>query len=162
MNHRLSSSLLRAVSVLAALISAARLHAADSLSLETPYLRFTLSPETGRYELLDKSAGAVWKSNPYRPRFGEVTLRRAGKTERVDLARGDVQRRGGNLMAVFRPLADQPGAALRVDIRAVARRRGLEFSYDADAGLNLESLRLLDDAFWVTDREEGYVVVPVR
>jgi hypothetical protein len=38
----------------------------------------------------------------------------------------------------------------------------LEFSFAAAEDLPLESIRLLDDAFWVTEAEKGYVIVPVR
>lgn len=136
--------------------------AADAHVIETPHLRFTISPETGRYEILDKQAGVTWKSNPYRPRFGEVTLTVEGKPKRLDLARCAVQQSGEGLIAAFRPLTDKPTANLRVQIQPVNQGKGLQFACEADMTLACESVRLLDDALWVTDSEQGCVLVPAR
>jgi hypothetical protein len=131
-------------------------------TLETPLVRFTLSPDTGGYEVLDPSAGVRWKSNPYQPRFGEVTLRADGKPRRLPLERCEVEKAGRGLRAVFTPLPDRAGAKLRVRVQPLADDRTLEFSFEADAALAVESVRLLDEALWTTDADQGYLVVPVR
>ena len=129
--------------------------------IDTPQLRFTLAPETGRYEMLDKQSGVVWQSNPEHSRFGVVTLKLAGKQQQVILARCDAKRVGDGLEATFHPLADQPAATLRVSVKP-APGVGLDFSYQSDPALGVESVRLLDQALWVTDLAQGYAVVPVR
>ena len=121
-----------------------------------------LAPETGRYEITDKQSGVTWRSNPHPARFGELTCIVAGKPQRLDLARCSIAASATELSAEFRPLAQAPDAALRVRIRAFEDGRTLEFRYEADPALAVESVRLLDDALWVTDTEKGALFVPVR
>lgn len=136
--------------------------AAEAQSIETAKLRFTLEANTGRYELTDKQAGVTWKSNPLQPRFGEVTLGVGGKPRSVNLDRCRIEQAGAGLVATFAPLAERADARLRVRVRPLADPRTLEFAFDTDPGLAVESIRLLDDALWTTDADHGYVVVPVR
>jgi hypothetical protein len=138
-----------------------RLGASEPAMIESSALRFSLSPETGQYELLDKQAAVVWRSNPQQARFGEVTLNTAGGRRSTPLARCEVKRLGENLQAEFRPLAEQPDATLRVTVKLPAPSV-LEFTYQADPALAVESVRLLDDALWTTDQGGGCVVVPAR
>ncbi len=136
--------------------------AAEAPTLETPFLRFQIEPGTGRYEIRDKSAGVVWRSNPYQARFGEATLSLDSRPRRVDLAACEIRRTRGGLVAVFHPLAEKADATLRVSIRPEAGGRTLEFAYDADPALGVETVRLLDEALWSTDRERGGIFVPCR
>ena len=147
---------------------------AAGATIETPFIRFSLSPENGSYEIVDKQTNVTWRSNPYQPRFGEVTLNVGGQPQRVNLGRCEVKitpplhpspirgGEGGGGEATFRPLADKPDMGLRVTVRALNDGKTLEFAADATDGLTVESVRLLDDALWVTDADKGYVVVPVR
>lgn len=136
--------------------------AQGAVGIESPAIQLRLTPPTGQYEITDRLTKTVWRSNPYRPRFGEVTLKVAGQSRHLDLTQCEVRVAGRGLEAVFHPLPNQPSAALR--IRAELSRDGkiVDFSYDADAALAVESLRLLDDALWITDTDSGYVVAPVR
>lgn len=136
--------------------------AAEVRSIETPRLRFTLSPGTGQYELTDKPAAVTWKSNPYQPRLGEVTINADGKSRRLNLGACRIEKAGDGLVATFAPLAEKPDAKLRVQVRPLAGNRTLEFAFAADPALAVESIRLLDDALWTTDADQGYIVVPVR
>ncbi len=133
----------------------------QAVAIDTSSLRFQLWPETDRYEIQDKLGKVAWQSNPYQPRFGEVTVNVAGKAQRFSLTRGKAAKAGETIEVAFHPLADQPDATLRVRIAPLTSGKGLEVAYTAE-GLSVESVRLLDDALWVTDRERGYVVVPVR
>jgi hypothetical protein len=92
-------------------------NAGSAVSVETPLLRFRLWPENGSYEIDDRQTGVVWRSNPYQPRFGEVTLNIGGKPQRVPLDRCEVSRSVDALEAAFHPLADRPAAWLRVRVR---------------------------------------------
>lgn len=134
--------------------------AATTETLETSSLRFTLWPEEGRYEVLDKRAGVTWQSNPQVARFAEGTFRVADKPQRLPLGRCEARRADGGLALTFRPVPDAPDATLRVRVRPAVEGQALEFACDADPALNLETLRLLDQALWTTDA--GYAVVPVR
>ena len=51
---------------------------------------------------------------------------------------------------------------MRVLVRPLDNGKTLEFSYASSPDLPVESIRLLDQAFWVTDQESGYIVVPTR
>lgn len=134
----------------------------DSVTLETPFLRFRLSPQDGRYEILDKKTQVTWHSNPYRSRFGEAVLNIKGELQPVSLDRCEIQRLDGGLEAEFHPLRGQPTLGLRVQIRSSRDGKTLEFSYETDRGLTIEKIRLLEDALWVTDTDQGYLIVPVR
>jgi hypothetical protein len=135
---------------------------ASASVLETPSIRFQISPESGRYEIRDKQTGVLWQSNPYHARFGEVSLRAGTKTTNVELVHGHARQATGGLEIDFHPLPDRPSAMLRVQITPQEDGRTLEFTYAADGELEVESVRLLDDALWTTDAARGYVVVPVR
>lgn len=130
-------------------------------TLDTPALRFSLSAATGTYELLDKQSGVTWRSNPRQARFGTATLNIGGKPQQVDLAHCDIKRAGNALEATFRPLPQQNTATLRVTFKSTVPNV-LDVSYAADSILNLESIRLLDDAMGVTDAAGGFVIVPAR
>jgi len=134
----------------------------DSATLDTPHLRIHISPENGRYEILDKQTRVTWRSNPYQARFGQVTLVVDGKEQQADLGRCELESRAGAIALSFHPVPERPGAWLRVHIRALGDGKALEFSYTADDDLHVKSVRLLDDALWTTDREKGYVVVTPR
>ena len=147
---------------LVASFGAATCLCAELQSIETAHLRFTLSPDTGCYELTDKQAGVTWRSNPFQARFGEALLEVLLEDGLVSLNRCQAEKAGTRLVATFMPLADNPGAKLRVQVRPLAGGRALECGYDADPALAVENIRLLDEALWTTDTEQGYVVVPVR
>jgi hypothetical protein len=134
--------------------------AAAGEAMRLPF--FVLSPETGAYEIHDRAGGVTWKSNPYKPRFGQVVLRIDGKPVTADLGRCEMRPVGDAMEATFRPVADKPDLWVRVRIAAAADGKGLGFSYEASDPKAVERLRLLDDALWTTDAENGYVVVPVR
>lgn len=135
---------------------------AAEATLETPRVRFTLSPDTGCYTVTDKRAKVTWHSNPNTPRFGEATLVVGGKPVSASLGACRVQKSGASLRAEFHPLPNQPKQAIRVTITAVREGDTLEFAYAAEAGTVVERIRLLDQALWMTEREQGYVAVPVR
>ena len=135
---------------------------ADSERIETAFFQFDVLPATGRYEIKDKQGQVVWKSNPDHARFGEATFNVSGKPKRIPLKHCETKRVENGLELTFHPLADKPEALLRVLVRPANDGKVLEFSFAAAEDLPLESIRLLDDAFWVTEAEKGYVIVPVR
>ena len=125
--------------------------------LETAALRFQIAPDTGAYQITDKRAGVTWRSHPGEPRFGSATI----AANKVTLGQCDVTRSGNSLKAVFHPLTNQPQAVLLVTV-SLPGNDTLEFAWSADAGLAVQSVRLLDEALWVTAADGGSVVVPVR
>lgn len=140
------------------------------VTLETPFWAFRLWQATGRYELLDKQTGATWRSNPFRQRFGEVALRVNGQAASAELSSCEARRVNGGLEITFRP---QPGHGagtaegqtdleLIVSVNPVRDGKGLELAYRTSHPSLVESVWLLDDAFWTTDADEGSVAVPAR
>ena len=123
--------------------------------LEQDALSLRVAPENGAVELTDRKAGVTWRSQT--ARFGEVTLLVKGRPQRVPLGKCRVHPAREALQITFDPLTN--GALLRVAARAV-NERTLDISYEADAPLTIESIRLLDSLFATTGT--GYVVVPVR
>ncbi|MBK9140067.1 MAG: hypothetical protein IPM17_15070 [Verrucomicrobia bacterium] len=131
--------------------------------IETRFLRFRWTEDTGAYAIEDKEGGTVWRSNARQPRFGEVTLRSGGQLERRPLAACRLAFTGDDTLTASFRVGEAPGTGdLRVTVRAGRDGRSLDWSWAADPGLSVESVRLLDDALWVTDAEQGAVLVPVR
>jgi len=136
--------------------------AEPNVSVETPHLRFSLSPATGAWEIADKTGGVTWRSGPFRPRFGQAMLKVEGKPTGLSLERCEARAAGGGVEATFRPVASGGGPWVRVRILPAADGRALDFSYEASDPAAVESIRILDEAFWTTDAEKGAVLVPVR
>jgi len=131
--------------------------------IETEYLRFELSPQSGAWSLLDKRSGVVWQSNAYTPRFGQITIGAATKTkEPVDLGPCLVATRGQELVVLFHPVESARTNWLRVTISPRDEGESLDFTCEAAPGLSIGTIRLLDDALWVTDADNGYVLIPSR
>ena len=134
---------------------------AETVGLETSALRVCFAEGGGKFRIVETRGGAVWNSNPWQPRFGQVVLWSEGIRQTLDLTRGKIERRGKTEAVIsFHPLAAQPSAALTVTISARRDPRVLEFSYVADAALAVENVRLLDNALWTT--VSGYLTLPVR
>ena len=134
-----------------------------AMTLETLAFRCRLAADAGSFEVLDKRAKTVWKSNPLQRRLGSVTLLTGTQKVSSDLANGTVTRTSPtSLVALYHPLASQPEAGLRVTWMAGKDVRTLEVAYEADPALKIESIRLLEDALGIADAEHGYMVVPVR
>jgi hypothetical protein len=136
--------------------------ASGSVVLSTENYSFRLSTTNGSYALQDRRAGVIWRSNPFRGRFGEVTLRVNPVVRTVPLSACAVTHTPTKLSAVFHPLPEQPAWTLTLTVTALPDRQTLEFAYAASDPSLIESVRLLDEAFWVTESESGYVIVPVR
>jgi hypothetical protein len=130
--------------------------------IETPFLRFTLTPSNGACEIFDKEAQVSWHNDFAAPRFGWVRLNVHEQSHRVDLGSSDVQCNGNELRAAFQPFSSRPLTLLHVIVRVLPDQRSLELSYQEDNELEIESVSLLDDVLGVSDSGRGYVVVPVR
>jgi hypothetical protein len=160
--HALRSTLHALLLFLLLALALPAAHAAPVPQLETPFLRFTLSPEDGHCELLDKRANVTWRTATNHLRFGSAQLYAHGNPREVDLTRCQVERIGDTLALGFRPIPEQPSHVLRVWIRALRDGQTLQLSYQEDAELDCEHISLLPDLFGTTDSAHGYVVVPVR
>lgn len=135
---------------------------ARAASLTTRRLSFDLEEATGAWTLTDRTTGVAWRSNADRARFGEMTARPGGGAARtVELKPLAVSAERRGILLEFQPLSDAP-ARLRVRVTSQHEDDTLAFTWDADAALGVDSVRLLDEALATTARDAGAVVVPVR
>ena len=130
--------------------------------METPFLRFTLWPETGFCELLDKRAHLARTNDPLHPRLGRLLLYVHGSPRHLELSRCQVQNTGDALMLLFRPIPDQPLNILRVWVRPLADQKTLQVSYQQDDELDVENLSLFGDLLRTAAAGKGYLAVPCR
>ena len=158
----LNRSVLAFVLALAAFLPPVAPAEGQTVSIESGFLRFELSPIDGSYTILDKKGLTNWRSNPYQARFGEMTCKVAGQSQRVSLSACEVKRSGDMLEAIFNPLTNDPAVRIKVVVRMLEDQKTLDFAYEVDPALAIESVRLLDEGFGTTDADKGYVVVPVR
>jgi len=142
--------------------SLAQVAAADLATLVSGEVVFSISTDTGAYTFLDRTGGITWASNPDDARFGEVECELDGKAARLPLRGCSAQAAERSLELTFRPVEGRPEAWLRVRFEADPAGRAFEIAYEAATELHVRSLRLLDQAFGVTDADAGGVVVPVR
>jgi hypothetical protein len=130
--------------------------------IETPFLRFTLIASNGACEIFDKQAQVSWQNDAAAPRFGWVRLNFHEQSHRVDLRACDVRVNGKELRAAIQLFGSRPLTLLHVMVRALQDQKTLEFSYQEDNELEIESVSLLDEVLGISDAAQGFVVVPVR
>jgi len=128
--------------------------------LDSPFLRLEVFRD-GSYQILDKQTQVMWRSNPYIARFGSASLYVDGKMLNISLSNFDlVEGDGRNIRMVYRLRGMD--ADIGLNIRLLDDDRSLEFSYEVRGKISVDGLRLLDDSFWITDADKGYIIVPVR
>ncbi len=130
------------------------------LRLESPKISFSISPDSGAYQLTDKRTGVVWSSNPRQSRFGTVTLN-DGKADQLVPLNQFRASAAPRALELAHALPGAGSSALLVRIELAANDETLRISASCDDS-RLRRLRLLDDALWVSDTERGSVLVPVR
>lgn len=128
--------------------------------IETPALRFEASPADGSYLLTDKAANVAWSSA--RGRFGQISLLENGKAASYPLAAFEGAGAGNALTLTFRPIPGRKDDWVRVSISAEKDGRAVDFSYEAAPHLEVQEIRLLDEALPITAADHGYLVIPVR
>ncbi len=127
--------------------------------LESPYLKLEVS-SCGSYQVLDKQTSVKWRSNPYVGRFGSTTIRVEDRLLHLSLDKFEVC--PGEKEVRLHHRLSEGESELEFCVRLLDDGRTLEFSYTSVGVLGVENVRLLDDGLWITDAEEGYIVVPVR
>jgi hypothetical protein len=148
------------------LLGVAKTFSAESSSalaaIETPFFRFSLSPNDGHCEIYDKRAKVMWQANGASTRFGQLRFSSREQAHGCDLTRCDVSVRGTEVQAVFRPFSANPWTTLLVRARALPDQKTLELSYQEDNDLEVEGLTVLEDVLGIPAGTKGYAVVPVR
>ena len=78
----------------------------------------------------------------------------------LSLNKFEVHKMDRTIQMKYRP--DKEEITLTIYIKLLDDEKTLEFSYENAEGLEIENVRLLDDSLWITDSEDGYIIVPVR
>jgi hypothetical protein len=127
--------------------------------LESPYIKLEVS-NNGSYQILDKQTKVTWHSNPYIRRFCSATVRVKWRSFHLSLDRLEISKIEKTLRMTYRSAEEE--VELTVNVELLDDGRTLELSYEPSEGSDIENFRLLDDGFWITDAEKGYVVVSAR
>ncbi|MFQ6096993.1 MAG: DUF5696 domain-containing protein, partial [Armatimonadota bacterium] len=146
---------------------ATRIPVANRVGLETDKWRFHLDRNSGAWSLTDKATDVAWSSDPIRPRFAEVHLRSGDRSVvwRVDRF-DEIAREGDGLRLTTRPVVDgKPcGVTVTFTLTPVREPDGLRIGYDSEASgpWHVARVRLLENALWVTEADDGVLYVPHR
>ncbi|MGA2063984.1 MAG: DUF5696 domain-containing protein [Thermoguttaceae bacterium] len=147
--------------------AAAHVPAATRATLNALAWQFNMDRTSGAWALTDKATGALWTSDPARPRFGEVLLRNRERSavwriDRFDEVRVSPQQ----LRLVARPLVDggPSGVSVVLTVERVPDPDGLRLAYSTESSgpWQVARVRLLDNALSVTEEDDGRLYVPHR
>lgn len=130
----------------------------EVIYIESEFIKFSISPESGCYNILDKQGNMVWNSNPYADRMGEVTMQVNGESQQLPLNGFQAKQDENSIQLIYKHESDE----ITILIKLLPDRKTLELSYEPGQGTEVEGIRLLDESLWVTDEDDGYVLVPVR
>ena len=139
----------------------------DDIALDAASFRFTADKTSGAWQLLDKSSGVLWGSNPEQAVFGSIEMR-DGKTTRSFAIRkfDEITRVVGGLALSVSPKADGKATGIKVTISVapVKDPAGINLSYAATGGgpWHVTAVTMLDNALWTTDADQGYSILPTR
>ncbi len=144
-----------------------RIPPARAATLDAKNWRFDLDRESGAWALADKRTGVLWASAAQQPIFGEIMLRSGDRSSVWRITRFDEVDAGADrLRLVTRPVIEgQPsGVSVTFTLERLSDPDGLRLSYKSQARGDWEvaRVRLLDDALWVTDADDGRLYVPFR
>jgi hypothetical protein len=135
--------------------------AAVSARLANGVARLTAFAD-GSFEIREQSAGTSWRSVYPRPRFGLAEVIWDGKPRKVELSGPEFSMAGQSLIATFHPLENQSSAVIRLRIQSLKEDGAFEVSYTAEGGLRVEHIALFEEMLAVSEKADGYLVVPVR
>ena len=144
-----------------------RISSQNCCTLNTKAWQFDVDRSSGAWSLLDKATNVLWTSNPVQPRFGRILLQNGDKRLVWRIDRFDnVESTPRSLRLITRPTLDgQPiGITLVVAITPLANSNGLQVAYVSHSASpwQVVSARLLEEAFEVTDNDQGSLYVPYR
>ena len=139
----------------------------DGVTLDDPKYAFTVDKNSGAWQLLDKVSGVLWGSNPEQPVFGEVQFT-GGQTQRTSVIRkfASITKEGSGLTLTAPLEVDGKPIAGKVvfTVEPVKDPVGVRIHVSASAAApwRIVSTRILDDALWTTDDDQGYSILPER
>ncbi|OGV78947.1 MAG: hypothetical protein A3K19_23985 [Lentisphaerae bacterium RIFOXYB12_FULL_65_16] len=150
-----------AVAELARRYQALEARLADSATLDSPSLSLRVAKDGSAFALLDKASGVTWHSNPGTTGLGSADVQTAEKKAHLLFNTGTVETSADTIRVRYRDTAD---SALEITVlfRLLPDGKTIDFSYETAAGIECQGIRFPEDGFWVTDAEQGAVLVPIR
>ncbi len=150
----------------------------NPITLDAEDYRFSIDRDSGAFQLLDKRTGVLWGSNPTSTWFGTVQLTDGKTRYTVPIEKFDsvIKTDDGLEASISLMVNGQPTyLALTVFVEQIlSEPQGIRFRYDTgvsddpnafwttDGAWQVQSIRILDNAFWTADADDGYSVVPFR
>jgi len=134
----------------------------EVVSIESEFVKFSISPESGCYYFLDKQSNTVWHSNPYAERMGEIVIQIDGESQHLPLRNLKAHKAGQTITLSYCQQKSNTVVELGIKMELLPDGRTVEVSYKPGSGTEIEYIRLLDESLWVTDVDEGHMLVPIR
>ena len=141
----------------------------NPMILEQNSYRFAVDPDAGTFELIDRSTGVRWTSDPTREQTGAVEVEQNGKVRVAKLDSFPTCYTTGRGLQLGTPLkvgSRRTGLELRIGIWTVGSPPGLRFHWEIkgqeDSPWSVRKVSLLDHAFGTTEADKGYGVLPFR
>lgn len=131
---------------------------ATELSIDGEFVRFKVFPESGAYSFLDKQSGVEWFSSPGGGRFGEVTLNLSEGKRTFSLKNFTAERTRN----VIRLIYTQGSIDIIIRVELLSDGRSFRISYCSQQNAYIDQIKLMDDALWVTNQDNGAILIPVR
>ena len=129
--------------------------------LENAQIKFQLNPATGQYEIQEKTTGEIWRSNPFVPRLGEAVVNSGDGAKTVGLSIASTEANDKEIKLRFSPRTANPQWEISMTIRLLPDGKSVEFAL-SPPGSGVESIKILEDALWVSDTDKGFLIVPCR
>ncbi len=135
--------------------------------LNTRDWRFSVDADSGAWSLLDKATNIAWTSSTTRPRFGRVMLSNGDRHAVWPIDRFDnIVSTPRSLRLMTQPLFDgQPtGINLLLTVVPAGESGALQLAYatHTTGPWKVTAVQLLEEAFQVTEEDEGSYYVPLR
>lgn len=134
----------------------------EVVSIESEFIRFSISSKNGCYYFLDKQSNVTWHSNPFEDRMGEASIRVDGESQQIPLRDFQAHQEDKSIRLSCRQGEGDNAIELTIRIELMPDGRTAQVSYESGRRTEVEEIRLLDQSLWVTDADDGYMLVPVR
>ncbi len=115
----------------------------EVVSIESEFVKFSVSPENGCYYFLDKQSDTVWHSNPYAERMGQVMVRIGDESQGLPLRNLKAHKAGKTIDMSYCQQKGDTVVELGIKIELLPDGKTIEVSYKPENGTEIENIRLL-------------------
>jgi len=138
----------------------------NPIELSTPTFTYRIDRKSLAFEIVDRATGVRWSSNPLDTCFARVSLCDGEKKRSVLVRKFErIERKPhGLVMTAPLELDGQPtGIVVRFHVDQMRDLLGIRFRYEATERekWKVYSVMLLENAFGVTDADNGSLVLPI-